>query len=389
MASKMKDGLVKRGNSWSYVVRVPDPATGKTKPQWKGGFATKKEAKEARAKAMAAIADGAHVDPSRLTVAEFLRDRWLPAMEATGKKGTTLRSYRSLSETHIIPRIGGVRIQALAPDMLNKLYAELLANGRSDGRGPLSAASVRRVHGVLSKALSDAEKWQLVVRNVAKAADPPRQPRPGENEMATWTAAELGQFLAETADDDLAPLWHVFAHTGLRRGEALGLRWSDLDLDAGRASIRQALTAVGYDLTFAPPKTPRSRRSVALDSETVSVLRSHRKRRLEARMRWGAAWHDESGDLVFTKENGEPLHPDYVSKRFAKLVEASELPRIRLHDLRHTWATLGLQAGVPVRVVADMLGHSTPAFTMSVYQHSIPALEEEAAETVARLVSGA
>lgn len=386
MTSKMRDGLVKRGATWSYVVRVPDPATGKTKPQWKGGFATKKEAKEARAKAMAAVANGNHVDPSKLTVAEFLRDRWLPAKEATGPKPTYLRALKMHVEQHIAPRIGGVRLQALRGDTLNALYAQLLENGRSDGTGGLSAATVSRVHALMSKALGDAVRWQLVTHNAAKAADPPRQKRPGDHDLETWTADELRSFLGSIEDHELYPLFLLYATTGMRRGEALALRWADVDLEKGQLAIRRTLVVVSHRLEESAPKTKRSRRTISLDSTTVAALRRHRKAQLEARMGFGAAWVDR--DLVFTRGDGDWLHPEKVSKTFSRLARDAELPAIRLHDLRHTYATLALAGGVPAKVVSDRLGHATVAFTLDVYTHAVPDLEEEAAETVARMVLG-
>lgn len=384
--AKMKDGLVQRGNGWSYVVRVADPATGKTKPKWVGGYKTRKEAREARDQARAKLGDGSYVEPSKLTVAEFLRDRWLPAIEATGKRSTTLRNYRMHVERHIVPRIGGMRLQAVTGDVLNQLYAVLLKDGRHDGQGGLSPATVRRVHALMSKSLGDAERWSLVPLNAAKRADPPKQAQPGAIEMATWTAPQVRRFLESVADHELYPLFLVYATTGMRRGEALGLRWSDVDLDAGRAAVRQTLVVVGHEVQVSQPKTKRGRRSVALDAATVAALRAHRKRQAEQRLAWGPGWAGK--DLVFTREDGEWLHPERISKTFTRLTRAAELPEIRLHDLRHTYATLALEAGVHPKVVSERLGHSTISFTLDVYSHSVPALEEEAAETVARLVLG-
>jgi integrase len=217
-------------------------------------------------------------------------------------------------------------------------------------------------------------------------ADPPKQAGPGEIEQTTWTAAELRAFLEGVAGDELYPLWLLLATTGMRRGEALGLRWTDVDLEAGRLAVRQTIVAVGHAVEVSTPKTKRGRRSVALDGATVATLRAHRKAQLETRMAWGAARVDK--DLVFTRGDGEWLHPERVSKLFAQAIAAAELPSIRLHDLRHTHATLGLAAGVPAKVMSDRLGHATVAFTLDTYTHAVPALEEEAAETVARLVLG-
>jgi integrase len=171
------------------------------------------------------------------------------------------------------------------------------------------------------------------------------------------------------------------ATTGMRRGEVLGLRWKDLDLDAGRLSIRQTLVSVAYEPKLS---TPKSRRSVKIDARTVAVLRSWRKRQLEERLESGSSY-EESG-LVFTREDGSLIHPDRFTQLFNKYVKHSGLPRIRLHDIRHTYATLALKAGVPSKTVSDRLGHATVAFTLDVYAHAIPEFDEEAADKVASLI---
>lgn len=381
----MRRGHVyKRGSTWTYLIDTA-PAGQPRRQRSKGGYRTKAEALDAMNKAQRALADGIYVEPTKVTVAEYLEDRWIPAMEATGIRATTLRSYRMHTAQHIAPRIGGVQLQALTADAINRLYADLLADGRSDGKGGLSPATVRRCHAMLRKALADAVKWQLLVRNAADSADPPKPSDTPEVEMVTWSADELRRFLDHVADDRLAPLWTVLAMTGLRRGEALGLRWKDVDLDAARLSIRQTLIAVGYEVQIGQPKTKKGRRSVALDPGTVATLTAWRARRLEERMAWGQG-RLGGDDLVFTREDGEALHPDRVTKLFDGHVRRAELPRIRLHDLRHTHATLALAAGVHPKVVSERLGHSTVSLTLDVYSHAIPALQEDAAALVAALV---
>jgi integrase len=226
-------------------------------------------------------------------------------------------------------------------------------------------------------------RWNLLQRNIAYQADAPSSP-PGSVEMKTWTAEELRRFLDFVASDRLYGAWVLAATTGLRRGEVLGLRWGDIDLEPGRLAVRQTLVSVAYETKFSTPKTKRGRRSVSLDATTVMALRSHRKRQLQDRMAWGPAYQDSG--LVVTREDGSLVHPDRFTQMFDKHVKNSGLPRIRLHDLRHTHATLALAAGVHHKVVSDRLGHATVAFTLDVYSHAVPALQEEAAERVAALV---
>jgi integrase len=172
------------------------------------------------------------------------------------------------------------------------------------------------------------------------------------------------------------------ATTGTRRGEALGLRWSDVDLAAGRLSIVQTVTTVRDKMVMSPPKTARSRRSVSLDPGLVATLRDHRRRQNEERLRAGEAWSG-TGDLVFTNEVGEPVHPSALSRLFESSVRRSGLPRIRLHDLRHTYPTVALAAGVHPKIVSERLGHATIALTLDLYSHVTPAIDAEAAALVA------
>jgi len=274
--------------------------------------------------------------------------------------------------------VGG--LQKLSAPMVNALYADMQLP--EEGRQVLKPTTVRRVHATLHKSLSDAVRWQLVSRNVAAAADPPRASRP---RTRVWTPEQLHRFLDLAADSPLYVLWLFYAFTGVRRGEALGLRWEDVDLVEGRAAITQAVVPVDHALVFSEPKTDKGRRAVDLDEMTVAALKKHRRQQLEQRMAMGSAYVDQ--DLVFARSDGSPIHPEYVSRTFSKLVGKLGLPAIRLHDLRHTHATLLLIAGVATRVVGDGLGHSATAVTSDLHQHVISDLGADAAARVADLCS--
>lgn len=291
---------------------------------------------------------------SGITVEEFLIDRWLPSIEMTLRPNTFV-SYTGHLTNHVVRRIGSMSIHDVDGPALNALYAELLRAGRRQGRGNgLSPTTVRRVHATLRRAFKDAVRWGLLEKNPVEACDPPRLAR--NDVMRTWSLEELRAFLDLTKSKELAELWLLLATTGMRRGEALGLRWSDIDLRTRVISIRQTLVLVGYEARFSEPKSARSRRVVVLDATTAGALEGLRK---DATPR----------DLVFRTIDGEPLHPAVVSKRFRDLVARSSLPRIRLHDLRHTYATLALQSGVHPKIVSERLGHSTIALTLDVYRN--------------------
>lgn len=307
----------------------------------------------------------------RIQLDDYLCDRWLPAIR-TRVRPSTWASYRTHIRHQVAPRLGDRFLSEISPADLNTLYADLLEEGRSDGKGGLRPSSVRRVHAVLHRALRDAVRWGHIAENPADRCDPPRI-RTGDSEMTTWSAEELASFLRSIAGHDLHPLFLLLATTGLRRGEALGLRWKDVDLTARVISVRHTILSVSGRVIEGTPKTAKGRRVVALDEHSVQVLEALRR---------GAP--DRSG-LVFSRD-GAPLDPVSVSKTFAKLVERSGLPRIRLHDLRHTHATLALQAGVHPKIVSERLGHSTVSLTLDVYSHAIPHMQADAASKVARLI---
>lgn len=232
--------------------------------------------------------------------------------------------------------------------MLNTLYAALASHERSE-RGGLSAKTISYIHTIIHKALADAV---LVARNAADRAKPPRPDRRATPGFQSWNADELRAFLAHVDGSRIDAVWRLAAMTGMRHGEVLGLRWSDVDLESARLSVRQALVTVGYDVITSSPKSHNAR-VIDLDAATVRKLRQHRLQQDDERAEWGANYQDQ--DLVIAKANGEPLHPHTFSQSFERIVKRSGLRAIRLHDLRHTHASLALSGGVPVKVVSERL----------------------------------
>lgn len=377
----MRGHIRKRGSTWAVVVDLGADDSGRRRQKWHSGYRTKREATQGLTEILGKLQAGTYVEPTRQTVAQYLRE-WLTAIESTVRPGTWA-SYRTNVERHAIPRIGQLPLRHLGALQLNSLYEELMADGRCDGSGGLSYRTVRYTHTILHRALRDAVRWGLLARNPADLADPPKHRTP---EMQVWTTEQLRTFLRSVNDDRLYGFWLLIATTGLRRGEALGLRWGDVDLDAGRAAIRQTLSSVGGRLTFSTPKTAKSRRSVTLDPSTIAALRAHRRGQVEERLAWGTAYED--ADLVFARENGSPIRPDTMTRQFGELTKRAHLRPLRLHDLRHTYATIALSAGTHPKVVAERLGHATIAVTLDTYSHVIPSLQEEAATRLANLILG-
>ncbi len=381
-------GSVKQAENgtWGFIVDIG--AGGERKQARRRGFPTRKAAQAELTRVLGSLEQRTYVAPKRQTLATFLTETWLPAVEHTIKPGT-FESYRRNVRLHVAGRpIGRRQLQQVEPSDLNALYAALLA-GDPEHR-PLSARSVAYIATILHRAFRDAVRWQALVRNPADSADPPR---PGSRpEMQTWSGAELRRFLDHVDGDRLAGAWWVLANTGMRRGEVLGLRWADVDLDAALLRITRTLITTDVQRKGSPgmawgtPKTAKGRRTVALDPGTVAALRQHRARQLQERLALGQGYADE--DLVVAGPDGRPLHPKAISYQFARAAKLAGLPAIRLHDLRHTHATLALRAGVHPRVVQERLGHANVSITLDTYSHVDLTMQAAAAAQVAALVKG-
>ncbi len=380
----MRGSIIRRGASYSVVVDLGrDPRTGRRRQRWHSGYRTKREAERAAAELVGAVNSGGYVPRSRQTLDGFVAE-WLTAVEPTVRPATH-HSYARNLRLHVLPTLGGSPLAAVDGGSLNGLYARLLAEGRKDYRGGgLSPRSVRYVHTIVHRVMRDAVRWGRLSRNPADAADPPRAAPAGGPGMVTWTAAELRTFLDATRGDRLHPAYLLLATTGMRRGEALGLRWVDLDLDAARAAIRQTVITVDHQPQLGTPKTAKGRRTVTLDAGTVTGLREHRSRQAAERLLMGAGWTDRG--LVFTRPDGGPLHPERFTRGFVDRARRAGLPRIRLHDLRHGWATMALAAGVHPKIVQERLGHAGVGITLDIYSHVTAGLHGDAAEKVAGLV---
>lgn len=375
----MRGSIVKKGPSYYVVFDAPPGDDGRRRRKWHKAGASRREADLLLNRLVGQVQTGEYVERTSTTVGSFLQDEWLPAIRATVKP-STFEFYETMVRAYLVPRIGRHRLQALTPAVLNGLYGDLLVGGGRHGQ-PLSARAVRSVHKVLRRALRDAERWELVHRNVADRADPPDPAAPA---IEAWDAETLARFLADTADDRLGPLWQVMATTGMRRGEALALRWSDLDLSARRITIRRNLTWVRNAPVFVDPKTAKSRRLVPIPAETAEALRFHRKRQVVEQEAAGEAY--ATNGLVFADEAGDPLKPPRVTRTFGSAVKRLGLPTITLHGLRHTWATLALGAGIPAKVASEVLGHASVAITLDTYSHVTPGMADDATERVAELL---
>ena len=382
------------GRYYFVVDGGKDPETGKRRQVYRRGFRTQKEAQEALDKIRGQRRSATYVRPTNVTVAEYMT-KWLAGLPAQGRKPSTVDGYRR-NVDYVLPDLGAKRLDALTPHDLDELYGRLLAHGkRRKPHGGLSYRSVRYVHTVMHKALSDAVKKGTLVRNVAEVASPPSAKSAKPPEMSWWTPAELRTFLGLTADEAYGPLFRLAAMTGMRRGEVCGLRWGDLDFDKARIEVRHQLLVVrspgapdGGLLHSETTKTDHGRRAIDLDGGTVAVLKAQKRRQTESRLLVGAGWSN-GRDLVFTQPDGSCVDPESVAKVFMRRVARSGLPRIRFHDLRHTHCAHLIESGVvPLLEISKRLGHSSVSFTMDRYGHLAADSGSKAASAVAAMVDG-
>ena len=367
--------VTNRDGRW-YAVSYEglDPLTGRDRRRWH------RTSDEAAAHALADTLPSARPpSPRGMTVSRYLCTRWLPTRQDRLRPTTAFR-YEQMIDRYVLPHIGRVPLRSLTIRHLEHLYAHLRRSGGHDG-GPLAPKTVLNVHQILRTALGDAERSGLLQRNVARLMDPPCHG--AAPEQRCWNEHQLRQFLHVAMAHRLGAAIWLAAMTGMRRGEVLGLRWTDIDLDAATLSIRRSVSCTGYQVHTTPAKTRTSRRAIDLDQRTVDVLREWRQHQL---VELGTVAADAT---VFTRTDGRPVHPHTLSQTVDRLQRTAGVPAIRLHDLRHTHATLMLKHGVPLKVVSERLGHSTPAFTMAVYQHVLPGMQRDAANIFARLITPA
>ena len=330
---------------------------------------TRQAVAEKLTKAMADRDGGLIFDTGKVTLGGYL-DRWLADSVKGTVRTSTYERHEEIVRLHIKPSLGRVGLKKLTPAHVRGLYSEKLDSGL------LAPATVRKIHSTLRKALSQAVSDGLVHRNAADV----KAPRPTPEEMRPLSEDEARTFLeaVRRTGERFEALYVLAITTGLRRGELLGLRWEDVDLERGRLRVGRALVREGGRHILGETKTRRGRRQINLTPGTVSALKAHRKKQLEGKMRL-AGLHKDQG-LIFASEVGTPVNPENLVKRsFKPLLKEASLPEIRFHDLRHTCATLLLGRGVHPKLVQELLGHATIAMTLDTYSHYLPSMGDQAA----------
>lgn len=421
-----------RGTRWAYAFDgPPDPLTGKRQRIRKSGFESEDEAWEKMAEAQAQFREGRLSKPSKRTVRDFFEE-WFPKMRNSVGSATTANNYETLARAYVIPIIGAKRLQDVNVVTVATLYEYLLNSGRRKrdtnsemfevwrevtsrgeaisarnlarkvgvthdaaykairryqaGRYPaetpkgLSKKTVHSVHIMLRSAFADAVTWKYAARNpVAEVKAPPLERRGHK----TWTPTELRRFVTGVQSERLYAMWLLLATTGMRRSELAGLRLDGLDLDNGALSVRTTRVVTNGKVRQGFGKSRRSRRRLSLDAATIAALRRHVAMVEAERREWGEAYQDHG--LIFCWEDGKPIYPDTITEWLARLSDRLGLPYLTLHQLRHTYATTALRAGVHPKIVSARLGHATVAFTLDTYTEDIPELDQAAAQEISNL----
>ena len=352
-----------------------NPTTGSRITKFRTVRGTKRDAQRELRTILTAVDDGTHTDPGKMTLRGWL-EQWLEeAQHNVAPK--TLQRYREIVDLHLVPALGSIPLAKLQAVHIQSYYSQALASGRRDGTGGLSPQTVVHHDRVLHVALKRARALRLLSSNPAEDVSPPKVQR---KEIKVLEPAAAATLLATARSTRMFPVIFVALATGLRRGEVLGLRWSDVDLERRSLTVAQSLEQTKAGLRFKSPKTKRSRRTIALSPTLVEELQSHRVRQAADRLALGLG--REPAVLVFAKLDGEPIQPDSVTKMFSKLVRRAGVAPVSFHALRHTHATDLLRAGVHPKVTSERLGHTSIAVTMDVYSHAIPGLQEDAAQRI-------
>jgi integrase len=310
-------------------------------------------------------------------VGDFL-SQWLKEAAKPKLRPKTYASYAQQIQSHLLPRLGSIRLEKMSPQDVQAFVNDKLHEG-------LSPRTVHYLRAILRKALNQAMRWELIHRNVATLVEMPRLK--AKRSANPFRPEELATLLKASERERLGTLYRTALHTGLRQGELLGLRWKDVDLAAGKLTVTSALQFIEGKFEFVEPKTVKSRRVVNLPDSLTVALKQHRKRQLEERLLAGSQWIENG--LVFATSRGTPLDGVNVTKDFQRMLKNAKLPQRRFHDLRHTAATLLMAQNVHPRIVGELLGHTEARTTLDLYSHVSSAMRKEAVGQLDAIIQAA
>lgn len=373
----MRGHIRKRGSTYSIVVDIGRDENGKRKQKWFSGYKTKKEAERALADIIAKIEKGEYFEPKKITLSQFL-DEWLEVYCRPKLAPKTYKSYSEIVRLYFKPILGHIELTKLNPAVIQRYYNMLKEEKQ------LSDTTINYHHRLLRNALKHAVKWQYISKNPCDAVDAPKKRKV---EMKVWSKEDIKK--AEKVFSNTPIFIHVMLaiYTGMRLGEICALKWEDINLKDGTCVVRRTVQRVNKELIIKEPKTDSSIRVIALPQNIIELLKLEKKKQAETRMLFGSKYDTSYDGFISVWEDGRFKEPDYVSKKFHKILAATpELPMIRFHDLRHTHATLMLASGVHMKVISERLGHSQIGITMDLYSHVSIDLQKEAIKKLETLL---
>ncbi|WP_100406225.1 site-specific integrase [Bacillus solitudinis] len=369
----------KRGDKWSFTIDIGrDPATGNRKQKSKSGFKTKKEAQAAAAELLNQLNKGISFDNENVIIEDFMK-HWLDSVAKHRVKPRTFLNYTRAMERRILPTFGKLKLKDLRLHHGQKAINDMLEEGRSP-------RYIEYTFILFKAAINYAIDSDLLYKNPFRQLE---IPKPRRQKMTTWTSEEMKRFITFAKQDNpfyFIPLL-IAMHTGMRRGEFLGLSWKDVDMDRKKISVNQAIV---YDeptnkFTFTDLKTKSSYRQITISDDLINELKRHQLRQKEMKLMHGAAYEDWG--LVCPRENGKPIFGRQLAWYMDKVTKIAGLQKIRIHDIRHSHATLLLRKGENPKIVSERLGHSTVKMTLDVYSHVTEDMQENAAKKVSDALS--
>ncbi len=371
----------KRGKKkWQIIIeKERNPVTGKRRRKYKTVNGTKSEAKKVMRQMVYEMENGIAIEPSKMTVAEFLR-QWLSDYCKPNLAPRSYESYKMIVEKHLIPELGNIKLKKLKPFHIQSYQSKKLSSGRRDGKkGGLSNTTVNRHNTLLSSALNYAVRMQMLPKNPAKAVKPPRE---DNREMVVLNEDQIKKLLDNCEDDWIYNIIYFSVNTGMRRGEVIGLRWKDVEFNNKVVRVNQICQRIrNKGIIFKEPKTQASRRSIAISRDLIKLLKNIRKKQNEQKLFMGEKYYTEQ-NLVFCNDDGTPMNPQGVTRKFKQVAKSAGFPDMRLHDLRHTHASLLLSKNISPKVIQERLGHKNISQTLDTYSHVSPKMQREAAEKI-------
>lgn len=368
--------VYKSGTTWQITIELGLDENGVRQRMFKSTYGTKKEAEKEMQQMLNELDGGTFVEDTKITVASYLRN-WIKIYVKPNLAPTTIDGYKSNVENYIIPQIGTILLQKLSPMHLQDMYLKLSQNGRLDGKGGLSPTTIRAIHRTLGKALDQALRMEQIKRNVSTLVTIPKV-KPYKAEI--YDESELINLLNVAKGTEMEMPITLGATLGLRRGEILGLKWSDINLKESKMTINNNLVSTMAGAVFTTPKTSKSCRTLELSEGIVTLLKKHSLEQRENRMKLGTEYYDK--DLVCCYPDGNFYVPKNFSKKFAWFLKSKGLKHIRLHDLRHSNATLMLTYGIPAKVASERLGHSSISITLDLYSHVTTSMQKNVADKI-------